>query len=158
MANTIAIGIPLYASDVIDNVTTFYSDLLPAPGFHLPSPGQAPTIAYMTATFIAMICPPNLSARPLTIGVMDLLNQGTLFGIGIEMVVLYPIRAPDEFAYLESAVYASMTDAGNDINAQVDAYRAANPDVLVMGILVSEYSDGAYNNMITARIAGKLIP
>lgn len=158
MANTIAIGIPLYASDVIDNVTTFYSDLLPAPGFNLPSPGQAPTIAYMTATFIAMICPPNLPARPLTIGGMDLLFQGTLFGIGIEMAVLYPLRAPDTFAYLESAVYADLTDAGQDINDQIDLYRASNPDVLVMGIVVSQYSDGGVNNQATARIAGKLIP
>lgn len=125
------VGSPLLASDVEGKVNTYYpafaADLYPS-GTLVGAP-----IAHgagVLAFSVAIVCPPNLSARPTSIGAF-ILNPTPVpispFGGGpdiIEMFEFGPLLIPDYFAEITGPTIAEDGNAGV-IQALSDALDAA---------------------------------
>lgn len=162
----ISIGSPITYDDVASAINTHYPEYayVLAPDFT----GHAPKVTFDSldpdfyqrfAAFLAMICPPNMTVRPMFFAGFPWDGDvPPLQGLGPEFQSGHPIVAPDTFQELSSAVWPVGGDpAVNEINLAVDNYRLANPTVRVLGTLVARYSDGV-NEAAIGKICGRLIP
>lgn len=148
----VSTGAPLVFQEIIDLVTTNYPAFVALPDpdqTGLPilfdPPGSLFSGAVASGIVLAMISPPNMTVPPAAIGPFLLWNSADATRIGVLFDIGHPIVAPDVFVEFTSAVYADSvggdSSAQGDTAVQIDAYRTAHPELLLLGDYTSQYRD-----------------